>query len=500
MKIVQLEGITKEFGTQLANSNINLDLYSGEAHALLGENGAGKTTLMRILYGLYQPTSGRIIFRGRDVVFSSPKDALNLGIGMVHQHFMLIPTLSVAENIILGSISTQRLLLDLKSARERITKMSSEYGLAVDPDACIGDLSPGVQQRVEIIKALYNGAELLIFDEPTSVLTPQEANELFAIIKKMRDSGKSIVFISHKLDEIRQVSDRVTVLRSGKVVGTKLTSQTTANELAEMMVGRQIIPRLAKREIVHGSDALNINNVWVYSSKGHPLLKDISFSVVHGEILGVAGVAGNGQKELAEILTGLQKISKGSILIEGKNLSNRSPSDFIQARVGQIPENRDEQGLILEASIAENLFLGQYNTPQASRSIFFSQMTVDKNAEKLARQYDIRPPIPTLKVNSLSGGNRQKVILAREIEKRPQLLIAAQPTHGLDIGATEFVRATLIEQKEAGKAIILISSELDEIFSLSDRIAVLFEGKVMGILPTIATNPEQVGLLMAGIV
>lgn len=494
---LSMRNITKRFPGVVANDQINLEVNAGEVLALLGENGAGKSTLMKILYGLYRPDQGEILINGKPVKIQSPRDAMQLGIGMVHQHFMLVPTLTVAENIVLGMPSSRGPLLDLDKASKHILELSQKYGLRVDPSAYIWQLSVGEQQRVEILKVLYRGAELLILDEPTAVLTPQEVDELFIVLREMVRLGHSIIFISHKLKEVMNISDRVTVLRAGRVVRTLPTSETNEHELAMLMVGREI-KETSPGDQTPGEVVLDIGDLVVLNDKGLPALRGLSLKVHAGEILGLAGVSGNGQKELAEAIACLRPIESGYIRLCGQEITNKSPAEAIWAGLGYIPEDRLHVGTIPIFSVAENLILKDHPRPPLSRRGFLDMHTITRFASQMVQEYDIKTPMIETTVRSLSGGNIQKLVLAREIQRKPALLLAVQPTRGLDVGATEYIHHRLIEQRQQGRAILLISEDLDEILALSDRIAVIYEGQIMGILPSREAHRQRVGLLMAG--
>lgn len=493
--VVEMKGITKRFPGVVANDNIDFKLKAGEIHALLGENGAGKTTLMNILYGLYTADSGEILVKGQRAGLKCPRDAIDLGIGMIHQHFTLVPPLSVTENITLG-LKSSGFLLNPNQVKNKILELSRKYGLKVDPEALIWQLSVGEQQRVEILKALYKGAEILILDEPTAVLTPQETAQLFKTLRRMKKEGKSIVFISHKLGEVLEISDRITVLRKGKIVSTVNADQTNNRELAKMMVGREVIFRLAKHKVKKGSEVLKVENLSAIDDRGVTALKNVSFSVHAGEILGIAGVAGNGQKELTEVLMGIREPMEGRVFISARDVTNASPRELLELEVGYIPEDRIESGLIMDLSVAENLASKVYSA--FSNEFFLDYELMGEYAERLISEYDIATPSKESPVKTLSGGNLQKLILARELALEPKLIIASQPTRGLDVGATEFIRRKLLEQKENGTAVLLISEDLGEILTLSDRIAVIYEGEIMGISPVEKTNIEEIGLMMAG--
>jgi simple sugar transport system ATP-binding protein len=499
--LLQLENITKVFDGLVANDHISLDIQKGEIHALLGENGAGKTTLMNILYGLYHPDSGEIRLQGESVHFSSPKDAIRKGIGMVHQNFMLIPPLTVTENIILGLGSLRRPLLDLDSAAEKISSLSEGYGLDVDPRAEVCNLSVGAQQRVEIVKALYRGADLFILDEPTSVLTPQEVEGLFGVLRRLVAEGHSVIFITHKLDEVMNISDRVTVLRDGRLVATVNTAETTKEELARMMVGRDIVFRVEKEARTPGETVLEVSGLEVDldDERCSVGLKGLSFSVRRHEILGLAGVGGNGQSELAGAVVGLFRPARGKITILGQDVSEARTKGVINLNVARIPEDRQAQGLVPDFTVSENLICTHYSEPPLSRRTLLNFPVIGKLASGLIREYDIRPPQPSLLAKQMSGGNQQKVILARELHREPDLIVAVQPTRGLDVGATEYIYEELLKHRARGAAILLISTELEEVLTLSDRIAVMFRGEILGIRDAESADIEEIGLMMAGV-
>lgn len=496
--VVELKQITKRFPGIVANDSISLKLYKGEIHALLGENGAGKSTLMNILFGLYQPEEGSIEIGGKPVAIDSPNKAIELGIGMVHQHFKLVQPFTVAENIVLGSEPRKGVRIDYKKAAAEVKRLSEQYGLQVNPNAKIQDISVGMQQRVEIIKTLYRGADILIFDEPTAVLTPQEISELMNIMKRLVAEGKSIILITHKLKEIMHISDTVTIIRRGKVVDTVKTSETTPNELAEKMVGRSVSFKVDKLLAQPGKVVLDVKNLTSKNRNGMAVLSDLNLQVKAGEIVGIAGVDGNGQSELIEALTGLRKVDGGSATLLGQNITNLSPRRVSEAGVSHIPEDRHKHGLILDFSMSENMVLETYYKSPYSRNGFLNYDAIDKQAQSLIERFDVRTPSIQTKARSLSGGNQQKAIIAREIDKNPDLLIAAQPTRGLDVGAIEFVQQQLIEQRDKGKAVLLISFELDEIMNVSDRIAVIYEGQIVGEVLPEETNDQELGLMMAG--
>lgn len=492
MYVVEMLDITKRFGPVVANDRVTFQLRPGEIHALLGENGAGKTTLMRILYGLYRADEGRIRVHGEDVQIRSPRDALTLGIGMVTQHFALVPPLTVAENIVLGY--TDNFRLDRERIRQAVAEAQERFQIYVAPDALVQHLSVGQKQRVEILKALYRNARVLILDEPTAVLVPQEVDALFQTLERLRGQGFSIVFISHKLDEVMRISDRVTVLRDGRVVGTVSTSETDKQELARMMVGRATFG-VTRQETREGErPLLRVEEVWAKDDQGLPALKGVSLTVRAGEILGIAGVSGNGQKELSEVLCGMRTPTAGRILVEDQDLTGASPAVLANAGVGRIPEDRHE-GIVADLTVAENLALEHLH--EFTRNGLLDRKAMLERAERLIQQYQIKAR-PTDKAGKLSGGNMQKVILARVLSRQPKVVIASQPTRGLDIGATEYVRQQLLAQRARGAAVLLISEDLDEILALSDRIAVIYEGEIVGELPAAEATPERLGLMMAG--
>jgi ABC-type uncharacterized transport system ATPase subunit len=480
--VLELRQITKRFPGVVANDSIDLDLRRGEVHALLGENGAGKSTLMNVLYGLYRPDEGEILLDGKQVSFGSAKDAIEAGIGMVHQHFMLIPVMTVTENIVLGAEPVrQGGLLDYGTARDRVRELAQRFGFAIDPDARIQDITVGQEQRVEILKALYRRADILILDEPTAVLTPQEANELFAILRSLKAEGMSIVFISHKLNEMLEIADRITVLRRGKKVGTVPREGATEPELARMMVGRDVVLRVEKSPPTPGEALLEVRDLRASDDRGVEKVRGMSFEVRAGEIVGIAGVDGNGQTELIEALTALRRWTGGEVTVGGVELpAHITPREALDAGLGHIPEDRHRRGLVLDFTLAENLVLHDYEKePNANHGWLFPRRIVQR-ARELLRQFDVRGGGPNTLAAALSGGNQQKVVLAREIGRDPRVLLAAQPTRGLDVGAIEFVHRRLIEERDEGRAILLVSLELDEILSMSDRILVMYEGRIVG--------------------
>ena len=496
--LLELRGITKRFPGVLANDHVDFDLSRGEVHALLGENGAGKSTLMNILYGLYTPDEGQILLEGTPIDLGSTKAAIEHGIGMVHQHFMLIPVMSVAENIVLAiEPRKDAILLDYDAARRRVRELSERYGLAVNPDARISDITVGQQQRVEILKALYRGAEILILDEPTAVLTPQEAEELFEIIRALKSQGKSIIFISHKLNEVLAIADRITTLRRGILVDTIPAQGATEESLARMMVGREVLLRVDKKASEPGAPLLQVEDLVVLDDRELEAVRGVTFEVRGGEIVGLAGVDANGQSELIDAIAGLRHVKSGRILVEGKDATNANARDAIDSGVGHIPEDRHRRGLVLAFSLTENLALHGYRSPPNSRRGFLNLRAMLNRARRLLSEFDVRGGTPTTPAAALSGGNQQKVVLAREIDGDPKVLIAAQPTRGLDVGAIEFVHRRLVEQRDAGRAVFLVSLELEEILSLSDRILVIYEGRIVGEFPPTATE-EELGFAMTG--
>lgn len=494
---LELRGITKKFGDFTANDNINLLVEAGQVHSLLGENGAGKSTLMNVLFGLYEATSGEVLLDDKKVNFSGPREAMAAGIGMVHQHFMLIPVFTVAENVALGSEYTGVAgKLDLEKTRAKIREISDRYGFDVDPDALVEELPVGVQQRVEIIKALVRDAEVLILDEPTAVLTPQETDELLEIIYQLKTSGKSIVFISHKLREVKAISDKITIIRRGKVVGTADPS-APATELASLMVGRSVDLHQEKNPPKLGEESFVVKNLTVLDHNGTRVVDDVSFSVFDGEILAVAGVQGNGQTELTEAIMGLLPHVHGSIQLNGRELVGQKVKDIINEGVGFVPEDRSTDGLIGEFTVAENLVLNQYDRKPFARGLAMRPSAVDKNAFKLVQEFDVRTQSPQSAVGTLSGGNQQKVAMARELSRPLELFIASQPTRGVDVGSIEFLHSRIVKARDAGTPVIIVSTELDEVIELADRIAVLYKGKLMGIVAG-DTDRDTLGLMMAG--
>ncbi|WP_174735067.1 ATP-binding cassette domain-containing protein [Mesobacillus harenae] len=496
--VIEMLNIRKEFPGIVANDNITLQLEKGEIHALLGENGAGKSTLMNVLFGLYQPEQGEIKVKGKPVKITDPNIANDLGIGMVHQHFMLVDTFTVTENIILGKETTKSGVIDIKTAEKDVREISERYGLKVDPSAKISDISVGMQQRVEILKTLYRGAEILIFDEPTAVLTPQEIKELIQIMKTLIKEGKSIILITHKLKEIMEVCDRVTVIRKGKGIGTVSVSETNPNELASLMVGREVVFSTEKTEASPKQEVLQISGLKVKDSRGVEAVRGLDLDVRAGEIVGIAGVDGNGQSELIEAITGLRKTSAGTVKLNGKEIQNLSPRKITNSGLAHIPQDRHKHGLVLDFPIGENMVLQTYNERPFSKNGILNFKNIYNKARTLIKEFDVRTPSEYTLARSLSGGNQQKAIIAREVDRDPDILIAAQPTRGLDVGAIEFIHKRLIEQRDNGKGVLLISFELDEIMNVSDRIAVIYEGEIVAVVDPKQTTEQQLGLLMAG--
>jgi len=497
--ILEMKNITKRFPLVVANDKVNFTVYKGEIHALVGENGAGKSTLMSILYGLYQADSGQIYFNGKKVNISNPNVAINLKIGMVHQHFMLVPPLTVAENIILGMEPRKNnIFIDMEKAIKKVEELSENMGFKIDPRAKIENISVGTQQRVEIIKVFFRGAEILVLDEPTAVLTPQEVEELFEILRSLKKQGKTIIFITHKLDEVKVLSDRVTVMRRGKVAGVKNTKETNQEEIASMMVGRKVIFKVEKKPLNLGKVALKIEKLEALNNKGLPAVKNISFEIKEGEILGFAGVEGNGQTELVEVITGLRKASSGKIFLNNQDITDDSPRSIREDKIAHIPEDRRQRGIILNYTVAENLILGSHYRAPFNKGLKLNFTAINNHANHLIKDFDIRPTEKDNLLKSLSGGNQQKVIVARELYGEPKLLIAAQPTRGLDVGSIEFVHQQILNERGKGKAILLISADLEEILSLSDRIAVIYEGKIVDFLDPNKTDEREIGLLMTG--
>ncbi len=497
--VLEVRGLTKRFPGVLANDHIDLKLHKGQVLGLLGENGAGKSTLMNLIYGLYTPDEGEILVNGQKVTIRNPNDAIALGIGMVHQHFQLVPVLTVTDNIMLGNESVRGLFLDRRAARQRILEIADHYGLAVDPDALIEDLPVGVQQRVEIIKALYRKADILILDEPTAVLTPQEAEGLFDIMRTLQQRGVSLIFISHKLKEVLEICDAITVLRNGKLAGHADPKQSTQQSLASMMVGRDVILQVDKDPAKPGDPVLVVDHLTVLDDRKLVAVNNLSLEVRAGEILGVAGVQGNGQTELVEAITGLREITSGHIRIENHDVTNHSPRSITETGVAHVPEDRQKDGMVSGFPIKDNLVLQTYYIGPFAVGILANEVAKEENAHRLVKQYDVRTPSIHVNIGSLSGGNQQKTIVAREFSRPSRLLIVAQPTRGLDVGSIEFIHRQIVAMRDSGTAVLLVSAELDEILSLSDRVAVMYSGQVIDIVPIEQANREYLGLLMAGI-
>ena len=495
---VEMSNIVRQFPGVLANDHVCLEVEKGEIHGLLGENGAGKTTLMNILSGLAVPDEGEIRLDGKLVQFASCLDAIGHGIGMVHQHFMLVPVFTVAENLVLGNEPRKGLSFDIKQARELVIELSERYGLKVDPDALIRNIPVGMQQRVEILKALSRGAEIMILDEPTAVLTPQEVEELYAIMQSLREAGHTIIFITHKLQEVKEITDRVTVLRDGRVVDTVDTKDVSQADLARMMVGRDVVLRVEKEEHEAGDVKLRVDNLFADDARGLLALKDVSLEVRAGEIVGIAGVAGNGQSELVEAITGLRKSNSGKVILNDVDITDTTPRERMYAGLGHIPQDRQRRGLVMDFSLVDNFLLGFEDSPPFIRGPMLDYAEADRFARASIEMFDVRTPGIDVSARTLSGGNQQKAIVARELRRDPRVLIAAQPTRGLDVAAIEFVHNKLIELRDQDKAVLLISMELTEILDLSDRILVMYEGEIVGSFEAGQATPESLGLLMAG--
>ncbi len=496
--VIELAGITKRFPGVLANDRISLEVAGGEIHALVGENGAGKSTLMKILYGLYQPDAGSIAIGGRTATIEDPRRAIGLGIGMVHQHFKLIPRFTVAENVILGSEPARGGRLDRARARGQIRALCAQYGFVLDPDADVGTLSVGEQQRVEIIKVLYRGAQVLILDEPTAVLIPQEVDDLFANLRRLRTEGKTLIFISHILEEVLAIADRITVLRRGQVVGTLPAAGATKARLAELMVGRPVLMDLSIPAVSPGPVRLEVDRAVVPGARGRPAVRGVSFAVRSGEIYGIAGVEGNGQSELVETLVGLRPLASGRLVIMGQDVTRGGPQAIRALGVAHIPEDRHHRGLVLPMEVWENLILGHHGRPAFGSGLFLDRDAIDGFATERVADFDIRTPSLQTPALALSGGNQQKVIVAREFAFAPSVLVAAQPTRGLDIGATEFVRRQILDARTEGLAVVLVSAMLEEVLSLADRIGVIHAGQIVAEFPRGAATPKEIGLYMTG--
>jgi simple sugar transport system ATP-binding protein len=495
--VLEIRGVTKTFPGVIANEDISLTLNRAEIHCLLGENGAGKSTLMNVVFGLYQPDAGQILVRGTPVAFSTSGEAIAHGIGMVHQHFQLIPVFTVAENVILGDELSKRGLIDTAEARRRILELSKRYGLAVDPDAKVGDLSVGEQQRVELIKALFREADILILDEPTAVLTPGEVDEFFGVVRSLVEQGKSIIFITHKLREVLAVADHITVLRNGRVVGTADPATATSQSLANLMVGRDVVFEVEKGPATPGKTALAVRNLHVSDDRGTRTVNGIDFEVRAGEIFGIAGVEGNGQRELVEAITGMRPKLAGSVHLDGTDATHLSPRKVSELGVGHIPEDRNKHGLVDTFSVADNLVLNRFRRAPFSRGFLRQERAIAIEAGELIEEFDVRTPSPDVAVGTLSGGNQQKVIVARELSHSDHVLIAAQPTRGLDVGSIEFIHRQIIELRDRGAGVLLVSAELDEILTLSDRIGVLYRGRLVGVFDRSEATRERLGYLMA---
>jgi len=496
--VLEARKITKTFPGVIANDRVDFSLRKGEIHGLLGENGAGKSTLMNVIYGLYTADEGEILINGEQTVIDNPHDAIDQGVGMVHQHFMLVPVFTVTENIILGAEVTKGPSMDLTKARREIQELSEDYGLQVDPRAIVEDIPVGVQQRVEILKALYRDAKILVLDEPTAVLTPQEADDLFRIMRQLTEQGVSIVFITHKLREVMEIADRITVMRRGEVVGTTTPEETDKQGLAEMMVGREVILEVEKEPASPEGPVLEVQDLSVRDERGIEVVHDVSFEVRSGEILGIAGVQGNGQTELGEALTGLNSTTSGVFKLGGQKMPFGKPRRLIESGLSHIPEDRQRHGLVMNYPVADNLVLCTYYKRPFAQGLQRNNKAVLENAEQLIEDFDVRTPGPLVNAGKLSGGNQQKVIVARELSRPVELLLANQPTRGLDVGSIEYIHSRIIEKRDQGAAVLLISAELDEILSLADRIAVIYQGKLVSIHPAGELNKSELGLLMAG--
>ncbi|HKQ04415.1 MAG TPA: ABC transporter ATP-binding protein [Blastocatellia bacterium] len=495
---VEMRGITKRFGEVVANRNLNIAVRDGSIHAIIGENGAGKSTAMNILYGFYNPDEGETLIDGQPRAIRTPSDAIALGLGMVHQHFMLVEPLSVTENIILGAEPTAGVAIDYKRARQRVREISEQYGLRIDPDARVGSLSVGQQQRVEILKTLYRGARILILDEPTAVLTPQEVGEMFAILRGLREQGKTIIIITHKLQEVLALSDNITVMRDGEVVGNLPTAEASAEGLARLMVGREVLLRVKKDEARPRDVVLSVKNLTLRNADGGTALGALSFEVRAGETLGIAGVEGNGQTELIEILAGLRASTSGQVLFDGQQINALDPRERKRHGIAHIPEDRHRRGLLLSFDLASNSILGVHADAPISGAVLLNQKVINDRAARMVKEFDVRPPNIALPAGALSGGNQQKLIVAREFDIKPKLLLVSQPTRGVDIGATEFIHRKLIELRDAGCAVLLVSAELEEVLSLSDRVIVVYEGRIVGEVDPKTVGEEEIGMMMTG--
>jgi simple sugar transport system ATP-binding protein len=495
---VEMRAVSKRFGEVLANDRLDIQIASRSIHAIIGENGAGKSTAMNILYGFYAADEGEISIDGERREIKSPGEAIRLGLGMVHQHFMLVEPLTVTENIILGAEPVSGIAIDYRRASARVRELSEQYGLRVDPDARVASLSVGQQQRVEILKTLYRGARILILDEPTAVLTPQEVGELFTILRGLREQGKTIIIITHKLSEVLALSDNITVMRDGRVVGNLPTREATAEGLARLMVGRDVLLRVQKSDPHAREAVLSVSGLGLRTQEGNAVLESVSFEVRAGEIVGIAGVEGNGQTELVEILAGLRELTSGEVLLESRPINRLGPRERKRLGVAHIPEDRHRRGLLLPFDLAANTILGVHRDPVASGAVLLNRDRIEQRAKRLVKEYDVRPPNISLPARALSGGNQQKLIVGREFDINPKLLLVAQPTRGVDIGATEFIHRKLIELRDEGAAVLLVSAELDEILSLSDRVIVIYEGRIVGEVDPKEVSEEEIGLMMTG--
>ncbi|MCI8476931.1 MAG: ABC transporter ATP-binding protein [Oscillospiraceae bacterium] len=497
-KILEMKHITKQFPGVLANDDVNLSVEQGEVHTLLGENGAGKSTLMNILCGLYHPTSGEIWLEGQKVRFSSAKDAMNRGIGMVHQHFMLIPSLTVVENCLIGAKSKSVVKLDLAGAAQKLSALAEEYNMNLDPMARVEDLSVGACQRAEIIKALFRGAKILILDEPTAVLTPQETDELFNMVRKLTNSGFTVLFISHKLNEVKEISNSITILRQGRSVDTVKNEDLSVNELARLMVGREVDMTVTRHETDQSKAMLTVSHLTLGHPSGNRLLNDVSFEVHKGEIFGIAGVDGNGQSELVECLTGLRKATSGTAVYKDLDLAKSSTREIMKKGVSHVPQDRQKSGLILSMNLAENMILQDYYQPEFGKGPMLNWKYINEYTDKLLKDFQVKAPSRFELAQNLSGGNQQKVIIAREVSREPGLLIAMHPTRGVDVGAIEYIHKRIVEERDAGRAVLLVSTELEEVLKLSDRVAVMYEGEIMGVVRPKEVTVEEMGLMMGG--
>lgn len=495
--MLELKNITKTFGSVVANNDVSITVHGGTIHAIVGENGAGKSTVMKIAYGFYNADSGEIVLDGKPVQIRNPHDAIALGIGMVHQHFMLVDTMTVAENIILGAETGSAANLDLDKANRDIKALSDELRLDINPEAYIEDLSVGQQQRVELLKALYRNADLLILDEPTAVLTPQEVNEFFGILRRMKEQGKTVIIITHKLEEVLAISDEVTVMRDGKSVGNVRTADTSAKDLARMIVGRDVLLRVEKTDAKPGSTILEVKDLVVEGRHGIAV-NGVSFEVRGGEIVGIAGIEGNGQTELIEALAGLAKAKSGRIEFEGRDVTSEGARKLKERHIAHIPEDRHKRGLLLNSDLAENSILGVHYRPPVAASGFMSASAIQSRINGIIKNFDVRPPVSELPAKSLSGGNQQKLIIGREFELDPKLLLVSQPTRGVDIGAIEFIHRAIIELRDKGRAILLVSAELEEVTALADRLLIIREGKIVGEVDPKTTSVDEIGLMMTG--